>query len=263
MNVFLSHTETDKDIVLPIGAFLESKGFDVWIDKWRMTAGDSLIKKIGDGIEASNRLIVCLTPQSVESEWVKKEVSTGLVMEIAEEKGLGEKFVIPALLSPCNVPIMLRDKVYVNFTNKAFPAACEELIAGITDKPSGPTDARLENRITRTYIRRGAPGKHALVVEFAVRMSPTEGLSLGIQFSAPYTSVVEWQGSPNNPEPPYDCSIHYSDGCRPRENKPTMYAHKFSSPSVTSTKSLYLLFEGESVFSVINLEYLDFFGRVP
>ena len=262
MQVFLSHTTKDKDIVEAIGAFLTSKGLTVWIDSWRMTAGDSLVDKIGEGIEASDRLVVCLTPESVESNWVKKEVSTGLVMELAEVKGLGEKFVVPALLIPCKVPIMLRDKLYANFTNKAFDAACEELLAGITDNPIGPKDARLENAIVRTYTTPSkVPGKHTIIIEFAVRISPTEGLHVGVDVGSAYSSVLEWFGPPNHPEPPSNISGVYTNSSTRRE--PPIFAHKFSTPGVTSTKSYYLLFESDSAFNIKGLQYLDSFDRVP
>jgi hypothetical protein len=227
-----------------------------------MTAGDSLIQRIGEGIQASDRLVVCLTPESVESNWVKKEVATGLVMELAEDKGLGEKFVVPALLIPCKVPVMLRDKLYANFTNKAFDAGCEELLAGITDKPCGHKDARLENRIVRTHnVLSKTPGKYAFAIEFAVRISPTEGLHVGVDVGAPYTSVVEWFGPPNHPEPPSIIGGVYTNSATRRE--PPIYARKFSTPGITSTKSYYLLFEGDSPFDVKNLQYLDSFDREP
>jgi len=262
MQVFLSHTTADKDIVEAIGRFLTSRGLTVWIDSWRMTAGDSLVQKIGDGIEASDRLVVCLTPESVESNWVKKEVATGLVMELAEEKGLGEKFVVPALLIPCKVPIMLRDKLYANFTNKAFDAACEELLAGITNNPPGPKDARLENRIVRTFsVPSKTPGKHVLAIEFGVRISPTEGMHVGVNVGSPYASVTEWFGPPNQPEPPAMIGGAYTNSATRRE--PPIFARKFSSPGVTSTKSYYLLFEGDSPFEIKELQYLDSFDREP
>ena len=171
MQVFLSHTTTDKDIVEPIGSFLASRGLTVWLDSWRMTAGDSLIQKIGEGIEASDRLVVFLTPNSVESNWVKKEVATGLVMELAEDKGLGEKLVVPALLVPCKVPIMLRDKLYANFTNKAFAAACEELLAGLSNNPRGPqnTTRLSRNRVEAKDFSRVTTGEHR---GHFVRLSP-------------------------------------------------------------------------------------------
>lgn len=262
MQVFLSHTTADKDIVEAIGGFLTKRGLTVWIDSWRMTVGDSLVEKIGEGIEASDRLVVCLTPASVESNWVKKEVATGLVMELAEDKGLGEKFVVPALLIPCKVPIMLRDKLYANFTNKAFDAACEELMAGLTNAPSGPKDARLENRILRVHkVAGSAPGKKALLVEFAVRVSPTEGLHIGIDFGTTYTSIAEWFAPPDRPVVPPNIGGAYTDSATRRE--PRIYARKFSSPSVTSTKSFYVMAEGDTELTIKEVQFLDHFDRIP
>ena len=98
MQIFLSHNSNDKPVVEAIGKWLTDKGYTVWLDKWSMTPGDSLIEKIAEGIESSDKLVVFLSENSVDANWVKKEVATGLVLELAEDKGLGSKFVIPALL---------------------------------------------------------------------------------------------------------------------------------------------------------------------
>lgn len=262
MQVFLSHTTADKNAVEAIGSFLTKRGLTVWIDLWRMTAGDSLVDKISEGIEHSDRLVVCLTPDSVESNWVKKEVANGLVMEIAEHKGLGEKFVVPALLVPCKVPIMLRDKLYANFTNKAFDAACEELLAGVKNALAGPNDERLENRILRVHeIQPSGRCQHALVLEFAVRISPTEGLHIGLEFGTPYMSVSEWFAPPNMPAPPSFSGGSYTNSSTNRQ--PRTYQRKFSEPGVTSTKSFYIKVEGDKEFEVTEVLYFDSFDRIP
>jgi hypothetical protein len=262
VKVFLCHAHEDKDVVEPIGSWLHKRGFDVWIDNWRMTAGDSLVEKIGEGIESSDRLVVFLSAASVESKWVRKEVATGVIMELAEEKGFGEKFVIPALLTPCKVPILLRDKLYANFTNKAFEAACEELARGIRDEATGPQDKKLENRIMRHWNVPGkAPGKHGLIVEFAVRISPTEGLHVGIDVGAPYDTVNQWFGVPNQPKVPDGGGGVFTDSAERRD--PPIYARKFSSPGVTSTRSYYWYFEGPSPFEIKQLQFLDFYDREP
>jgi len=258
MQVFLSHTSSDKDVVEPIGAFLSKRGLKVWLDAWRMTPGDSLIEKIGEGLESSDRLIVFLSPESVESNWLRKEVATGLVMELAEEKGLGDKFIVPALLVPCKIPIMLRDKLYANFTNKAFDAACEELLMGVMSTPKGATDRRIENRIVRVHtVAPVAPGRYALVVEFAVRISPTEGL--GVDVTVPYDDVREWFAPPNQPMLPPNAGGVFTDSATRRE--PPIYARKFSSPGVTSLRSYYLRFEGNAPFTVRGCQFLDSFDR--
>lgn len=68
MQVFLSHAFEDKDIVEAIGSWLHTeKKLEVWIAQWRLTAGDSLIERIGEGIKSSSRLVVFLSRDSVGS----------------------------------------------------------------------------------------------------------------------------------------------------------------------------------------------------
>ena len=262
MKVFLSHSHNDKDAIEAIGSALHKKGLDVWIDSWRMTAGDSLIDKIGEGIESSDRLLVFLSPHSVDSNWVRKEVATGLVMELAEEKGLGTKFVIPALLVPCKVPVMLRDKLYANFTNKAFETACEELYRGIMDQELGHQDKKFENRIVRTYsVSPKGTGKYGLIIEFAVRITPTEGLHIGIDVGVNYKDVEQWFFLPNNQTAPSTTGGMFYDSAERRE--PPIYARKFSNPGVTSTRSFYVYFEADEPFNVKEVKFLDFYDQEP
>jgi len=259
MQIFMSHSSLDKDVVEPIGSFLTAHGLTVWIDTWQMTPGDSLIEKIGEGIEKSDRLVVCLTPNSSESNWVKKEVATGLVMELAEDKGLGSNFVIPALLVPCKVPIMLRDKLYANFTNKAFDAACAELLSGLTNAASGPNNATLENKILRTYNMISQNGKHALVIEFGVRVSPAEGLHIVVDVGAPYTGVTEWLAPPNRPQMPSIIGLNLSNTSERRE--PPIFERVFKAPAITSTLSYYVHFESEIPFDLKQVVFLDGYDR--
>lgn len=262
MQVFLSHSSHDKDVVEPIGSFLHRRGLTVWLDAWSMTPGDSLIDKIGEGIELSDRLVVFLTPHSADSNWVKKEVASGLVMEIAEEKGLGEKFVVPALLVPCKIPVMLRDKLYANFTNKAFEAACEELLAGVLDTPRGPRDARLENRIFRVYPGgQRADGTHTLIVEFGVRISPSEGAHIAIDVDSPYTKVIEWFGPPG--QGVLQSFINTNIRGSQERRQPPIFAHKFSEPGITSTRSYYIYFESPLPLNPKAVQFLDSFDRIP
>jgi hypothetical protein len=151
MRVFLSYSHEDEDIVEAVATWLRRKDLDIWIAKWSLTPGDSLIAKVGEGIESSDRLVVFLSPASVASKWVQTEVANGLIMELAEEKGVGEKFVIPAVLAHCKIPILLRDKLYANFTNKPWDAACEELHRGIVGQPLGPQEKYLTNGVVRVW----------------------------------------------------------------------------------------------------------------
>jgi len=259
MEVFLCHAEEDREIVKSIGYWLKTeKGLDVWLDDWCLTPGDSLIEKIGEGIESSDKLVVFLSPAAVESNWVKKEVANGLIMEIAEEKGLGSKFVIPAYLKECKIPILLRDKVYANFVNKPFETAREELYRGITESPIGLEKDTVENRFARVHkVTPQGDGKYALLIEFGVRVSPVEGLHIGIDSGSNYKNAREWFGPPNTPTIPTNTGGVFTDSAIRKE--PPIYARKFSSPSVTSAKSFYVYLESDETFNVKQCVFKSFY----
>ena len=65
--VFLSHASEDKErFVLSFAAALRERGVDVWLDKWEILPGDSLVDKLfEEGLkEADAVLIVIRRPAS-------------------------------------------------------------------------------------------------------------------------------------------------------------------------------------------------------
>lgn len=133
LRLFLCHSHEDNSEVLYVAQTLEKTHpeFEVWVDEWALKFGDSLLEKIGDAIEKSDRLIVFLTPRSVDSNWVRKEVAAGIVMELAEEKVVdGNAFVVPVVLQPvARIPFTLRDKLYCDFTKYTNPDKAIEALA--------------------------------------------------------------------------------------------------------------------------------------
>lgn len=83
----------------------------VWIDKWELNVGDSLIQRVQEAVAGASALLVVLSKASVASEWVKKELSAGLVRELDEKRVV----VLPVLLEDCEIPLFLRDKLYADF----------------------------------------------------------------------------------------------------------------------------------------------------
>jgi hypothetical protein len=65
--VFMSHASEDKErFVLPFARRLRARGLDVWVDRWEMLPGDSLVKKIfTEGIGEAEAVIVVLSKHSV------------------------------------------------------------------------------------------------------------------------------------------------------------------------------------------------------
>ncbi|MCH7670377.1 MAG: toll/interleukin-1 receptor domain-containing protein [Acidobacteria bacterium] len=82
--VFLSHASEDKDrFVIPFARALRRRGLDVWVDRWEMLPGDSLVEKIfEEGIGSASAMIVVLSRSSLSKPWVVEELDAGIVKRI-------------------------------------------------------------------------------------------------------------------------------------------------------------------------------------
>ena len=98
--VFISYSSRDQSFVEQLAADLKANNVDVWFDKWEILPGDSLIQKIGDAILENDYFIVVLSPDSVGSEWVTRDLSLALNREFEQRK----VSVIPLLLQRFRSP---------------------------------------------------------------------------------------------------------------------------------------------------------------
>lgn len=102
---FISHSSTDKEIAERLAKDLMNQGIDAWFDKWEIMPGDSLRRKIEQGISEASHFIVLLTENSLKSEWVQTELDAAMVRKIENECRL-----LPVLIGiPFeDVPLTLR-----------------------------------------------------------------------------------------------------------------------------------------------------------
>lgn len=127
-SVFLCHSKNDKEFARRLAADLTRAGARVWLDEAEIKVGDSLVKKIGDGLMEMEFVGIVLSPDSVASEWVQRELATALKLEIDERcvKAL------PILLRDCAIPPLLADKLYADFRDPTnYAAALEKVIAAL------------------------------------------------------------------------------------------------------------------------------------
>ncbi|WP_291764630.1 toll/interleukin-1 receptor domain-containing protein [Maricaulis sp.] len=111
-SIFMCHSSSDKAGVRDLAELLTRRGAKVWLDEAEILVGDSIMDQIQTGIEESDYLGVVLSPRSVESIWVKKEVEAALTQEIE----MGKVKVVPILLEPCDIPLFLRSKKYADYS---------------------------------------------------------------------------------------------------------------------------------------------------
>lgn len=135
--VFISHASEDKErFVLDFGEKLRSKGVDVWIDKWEMHPGDSLIDKIfEEGIGQSDVIIAVLSKNSINKKWVKEELNSANLRRIEENVR-----IIPVIIDNfVTVPTSLNHLVRVRINDlNNYEEEFKEILMAIYDMDKKP-----------------------------------------------------------------------------------------------------------------------------
>jgi len=111
--IFMSHTAADKPFVRRLRDDLIGKGVPrVWVDEAEIEIGDSLMKKIEEGMQETRYIGIVLSSKSINAPWVKKELEIAMSREIAG----GEVIVLPLLYEHVDLPAFLEGKLYADFT---------------------------------------------------------------------------------------------------------------------------------------------------
>ena len=78
-----------------------------------MAPGDSLYKCLNVGLTTSAYVCAVLSPDSIDSEWVTREVAASQSLEIEDKK----VHLAPLLYRRCEIPTFLKDRIYVDITH--------------------------------------------------------------------------------------------------------------------------------------------------
>ena len=90
-DVFICHASEDKAVfVRPLAERLRQEGIRVWYDELTLTVGDSLRRKIDEGLARSRYGVVVLSRAFFGKKWPQDELD-GLVAK----EGYGEKVILP------------------------------------------------------------------------------------------------------------------------------------------------------------------------
>lgn len=138
MTIFFSHSHKDSDFVDLLAKRLVNLNHHVWIDRWELNLGDSLIDKIQDQIGKADAVIVVLSKNSVTSNWCKKELNSALTRELNSN----EPLVMACVIDDCEVPLFLQDKVYADFSKN--PQKSWELLSRSLSPLMNAKQSRIE-----------------------------------------------------------------------------------------------------------------------
>src|SRR5579864_2597898 len=114
-DVFISYCHADGDFVDILTGRLTQDDVNVWRDEKDILVGEVIDRAICDGIQKNSMFLAVLTPSSMNSRWVQREID-----EASHEATEGRKLVLPILangLSLTNIPPRLRRLKSVQFDN--------------------------------------------------------------------------------------------------------------------------------------------------
>jgi len=135
--IFISYAHSDAQFAEKLARQLVQHNAHVWIDRWEINVGESLIQRIQQAIQESSALLIVLSKSSVQSEWCKKELNAALVRELEEKRVI----VLPVVAEDCEIPLFLREKRYADF-RMDFGAALRDLLSAIA-KFTNPDQGRV------------------------------------------------------------------------------------------------------------------------
>ena len=112
--VFICHSSQDHEFVIKLAEKLKNDSVDVWIDDWEIQIGDSITEKINEGLEDSSFFIIVFSENSINSQWVKRELNATLMTQITKR----DIKILPVLLDfePENLPPLMIDIYSVKFS---------------------------------------------------------------------------------------------------------------------------------------------------
>ncbi len=189
-SIFLSHSSEDKEFVRDLHKILVDNGINSWIDEAEIKIGDSLLNKISEGIKKADYVAIILSPKSIKSSWVEKELEMAMHQEI-ERKGIK---VLPLIIEDCDVPEYLKIKKYGDFrTPQSSLKSINELLNMLKEKQN-ELISNNNNKIPQKKEKDF--GKFKEIYNIAITPTYAGGMGL-LKDSALYISEMFSQRSPN------------------------------------------------------------------
>lgn len=104
-NIFVSHRRGDAAEALRLAEDLRRAGHSVWLDEWEINIGDSIVKRMEEGLQGSAYLILCYSDEGVMSPWISREWMATLARQLEGQ----DVRILPVMLTGNVAPAILAD----------------------------------------------------------------------------------------------------------------------------------------------------------
>jgi len=117
-DLFLSHNNRDKDRVIALAQRLRNAGLKVWLDAWEIQPGDHIFLKVEEGLTLSRALVLFMTENAFDSDWVKMERGTVLFRDPVNR----DRRFLPVLAADCEIPDSIKGYAYIDYRRESDEA---------------------------------------------------------------------------------------------------------------------------------------------
>jgi tetratricopeptide (TPR) repeat protein len=149
-HIFISHASADDAFVAELRPQLEENRIPVWVDSRNLRGGNKLAPEIEKAINEARQVIVVLSPQTINSPWVRQEIKRAVEVEdLRKDDGYR---VIPLLLpgvQPSALPLWFEEEpvgVRVEISPGGLGSAMPEILAALGERL--PTDHQPAVKVT-------------------------------------------------------------------------------------------------------------------
>jgi hypothetical protein len=105
VNVFISHRGSDLAPTERLAKDIERAGHTVWLDEWVIDVGDSIVRRIDEGLSGAAYLVLCYSDAGVMSPWIGREWMSALHRQLEGH----DVRILPAMLTGDEAPAILAD----------------------------------------------------------------------------------------------------------------------------------------------------------
>jgi tetratricopeptide (TPR) repeat protein len=172
LTIFISYKRANRRFVDWLEADLKARGYEVWVDRSKMEGGDDFPQTLQKAIARCDVVLVVLSPQALESKWVRMEYRQALHIN---------KLVIPLVRQRCHeMPLELLGVHQINFQGSSrYHSGLQELLAALRVRsgmhmsadrlPAPPLGDSVDIEFSRSAFRSNPPADH----EIFLRVPPT------------------------------------------------------------------------------------------
>ena len=138
-DVFISHAREDRATVArPLADALRRRGLRVWLDEQELVLGDSVRRKVNQGLARSRWGVLVLSRAFLDKEWPRAELDGLLPRELS-----GERVILPVWHGVTGAEVARRSPILAARmavdTAQGLDAVCAAILAAIARDVSVPT----------------------------------------------------------------------------------------------------------------------------